>query len=470
MAMFVGLGIFTLMAATGVAVDMSRVQSVHAKLANALDAAGLAAGAKVHSSDTQAVVENYVRANFPAGYLAAEVTDVNVVISEDNLILDLSATAEVDMTFMRIFGQESQTVSANSQITRKNRGLELVMVLDVTGSMYGSKISDLRTAATDMVNILFGAQSDVDKLHVGLVPYTTTVNIGNHNTAWLRDYDLSRYPPNYPNWATKWKGCVEARGQNPDLNGLDTSDALPDSSDPDTLFPMFFWESNWDNEWIDPDDGDVELNQNDGYSDGGAKGPNIGCGDEVTPFTSNKSTIQGAIDNLNPWRRGGTMSSIGLAWGWRMISPAWRGMWNHSSAELPFDYDKPLFEKAVIIMTDGVNEVFSPHSNPPFNSDYTGYRRIGEERLGNGINTRSEGVTAVNSRFTALCNAMKQQDIKIYAITFRLNNSTAANNARTMFRNCATHPDYYFDSPDGSELRQAFRQIGDSLANLMISR
>ncbi|MGB1540337.1 MAG: hypothetical protein ACPG80_05205, partial [Rickettsiales bacterium] len=242
----------------------------------------------------------------------------------------------------------------------------------------------------------------------------------------------------------------------------------PDASDPETLFPMWLWESNWDNQWINPSNGSVSLNENAGYSDTGAKGPNVGCGNEVTPFTASKTTMLNAITALTPWRRGGTMSSIGMAWGWRMLSPKWRGMWGNPN--LPLDYDTPLMNKAVIVMTDGVNEVFTPYSNPPYGSDYTSYQRIGQEKLGPGVNTRSEGVTAVNDRFSTLCSNMKAQGILVYTVTFRLNTSTAANNARALFRSCASHPDYYFDSPDGATLQQAFRQIGDSLANLMISQ
>jgi len=304
------------------------------------------------------------------------------------------------------------------------------------------------------------------------------VNVGADKVSWLRDYDESRYTHKYPSWATKWKGCVEARGQYPGDEELGLNDDVPYTGDKSTAtaeqlattFPMYFWESNWDNEWIDPGDGDVSLNQNQGYSDGGAKGPNIGCGNEVTPFTNRKSVAQNAVDALHPWRRGGTMSSQGLVWGWRMISPKWRGMWGHQDASLPLDYNTPLMSKAVIVMTDGVNEVFSPHSNPPGGSDYTSFRRIQEERMGNNVDTKAEGVAAVNAKFASICSRMKAEGILIYTVTFRLGSSTAHNNARTLFRNCATHPDYYFDSPDGATLRQAFRTIGDSLANLMISR
>lgn len=89
MLLFVGIGLFTLVAATGVAVDMSRLQSVRAKLSSSLDAAGLAAGAKAHSADADTVVNNYLNVNYPEGYLDSRITDVDVQVNSDNTIITL---------------------------------------------------------------------------------------------------------------------------------------------------------------------------------------------------------------------------------------------------------------------------------------------------------------------------------------------------------------------------------------------
>ena len=37
-------------------------------------------------------------------------------------------------------------------------------------------------------------------------------------------------------------------------------------------------------------------------------------------------------------------------------------------------------------------------------------------------------------------------------------------------KNCATNPDYFFNSPSEEALSKAFHTIGDSLANLRISK
>ena len=43
-------------------------------------------------------------------------------------------------------------------------------------------------------------------------------------------------------------------------------------------------------------------------------------------------------------------------------------------------------------------------------------------------------------------------------------------NIKNLLRSCATNPDYFFDSPSEDALKAAFQTIGDSLANLRISK
>jgi hypothetical protein len=63
---------------------------------------------------------------------------------------------------------------------------------------------------------------------------------------------------------------------------------------------------------------------------------------------------------------------------------------------------------------------------------------------------------------------MKSHGIKIYTILFDVpaSNTTAIN----LLKNCASQADYFFLSPDSTTLNNAFKQIGDSLSNLRISK
>lgn len=126
------------------------------------------------------------------------------------------------------------------------------------------------------------------------------------------------------------------------------------------------------------------------------------------------------------------------------------------SNSLPLDYNAPLMNKAVIIMTDGENTMS--------NSTRTAYWYLSNGRL--GTTNQSAAVTALDSRLSQVCTAMKNNNIIVYTVAF----NDPGTNVENLLRNCATQPEFYFDSPNGEELQQAFRMIGDSLSNLRVSK
>ena len=66
-------------------------------------------------------------------------------------------------------------VAAGARIERQTTGMELSLVLDNTGSMWGSKFTAMQAAAYDLVDIIYGDDTTVDNLWVSLVPYTASV-------------------------------------------------------------------------------------------------------------------------------------------------------------------------------------------------------------------------------------------------------------------------------------------------------
>ena len=113
------------------------------------------------------------------------------------------------MTFMQLVGVNSINVTVTAQ-TKKTTGLEVAVVLDNTGSMLcgpndgapsytdaqcggsvvasdttctdpsnQSRICTLINAATQFVNTLTSAITATQQLYISVVPYVTTVNVGN---------------------------------------------------------------------------------------------------------------------------------------------------------------------------------------------------------------------------------------------------------------------------------------------------
>jgi hypothetical protein len=47
----------------------------------------------------------------------------------------------------------------------------------------------------------------------------------------------------------------------------------------------------------------------------------MACPGELLRLTSNRSTVLSKISCLKHWNGGGTISSEGIMWGWRTLSP-----------------------------------------------------------------------------------------------------------------------------------------------------
>jgi Flp pilus assembly protein TadG len=195
--------------AAGMAIDVGRVYMVKVRLGAALDAAALAVGSETNLTSTQltTALNNYFTANFPSTALGTNVTVAPVPANADMTAstVNFRAQASVPMTFMQLVGVSSIDVSASAQ-TKKTVGLEVAVVLDNTGSMLcgasdgsdsacspdvvasdtsctsssnSSRICTLINAATSFVNTLTSAISSSQQLYISIVPYVTTVNIGD---------------------------------------------------------------------------------------------------------------------------------------------------------------------------------------------------------------------------------------------------------------------------------------------------
>jgi Flp pilus assembly protein TadG len=172
--------------AAGLSVDGIRIYMLHDRMMNALDAAALAGGRVLSTANVEADVRMYFDVNIPADYLGATVGTPKVTVGANDETMTLSVSATLPATFARVLGVDTIPVTVTNRIRRTVRGMELALVLDVTGSMWsGNKIGQLRASATDLVNILFGPNEQSQTLWISLVPYTATVNLGSARQNWL---------------------------------------------------------------------------------------------------------------------------------------------------------------------------------------------------------------------------------------------------------------------------------------------
>ncbi len=427
-ASLVGLSMIPVALALGLAVDGGLAFSAQNKLQGAIDSAALAAArvATDEDADVSADARMFFEANYPEDIFGGRVTRFNPDFDDDSGEITINAEVEIPTAFMRIAGLPTVKVSASTAAQRLENGIELSLVLDVTGSMNrsdpsgGTKLEALKRASNTLLDTIYGESETLDDISVAVVPYNTEVNLGSDRTDLLTGFDASAFG------GAGWRGCVEAR------SGSFDRDDTPPSVEP---FTALLWPAERRNRFNRRND------------------PNAFCPtSEVLPLTAEKSVVADHIDDLEA--DGFTMTNVGFTWGWRTVSPRWQGEWGGSEA--PVAYDHPSISKAIIFMTDGVAD-WSPQY-------YTAYGFLRDGRLGTQNERRAEA--EVNDRLLETCALAKREGIEVYTVMFALNNATIERD----YRACATSADHFFDAPDGDALDAAFKDIAGQLTSLRLTQ
>ncbi|MDG5487478.1 pilus assembly protein TadG-related protein [Sphingomonas sp. BGYR3] len=215
----------------GAAIDASRVIMVKSQLQTGVDAAALAGARAFAITDGSAnsrtsQVDSYFYINFPGnpnpymGVSNLQLTPTFTTVNNIN-VTTVTASATVPMTFMQLFNYQSQTVTAIAKAEIQPRPLEVMMVLDNTGSMRANlsagrtRMTALKEAANDFVDIVHQGQTRRADLAIGFVPYDITVNVGrllpSGSVASQTGFNDAFFTTNYGDWPANflaWKGCV----------------------------------------------------------------------------------------------------------------------------------------------------------------------------------------------------------------------------------------------------------------------
>ncbi len=290
-AVMFGLMAIVLIALGGAVVDYVSLEQARNRAQIALDAAALALQPEIFE-DNLTPEEIRLRAE---ELMVDRIGDARIaasikapVINVDEGSLFFSAEVTVPTIFVSLVGVQSMTAQIQSEATRKKLALEIVMVLDNSGSMQNenrmTRLVDAAKCATyilmytktetaagnDQTCVPTGDAELVEDVRIGIVPFTMFVNVGaaNANESWIdrtaassihfdnfdNDDDEERLVLSAPNYSfptrqtlfaatgEAWRGCVEARphaktGTRPE-EYLDTDDTAPTAGD--TLFvPLF---------------------------------------------------------------------------------------------------------------------------------------------------------------------------------------------------------------------------------------
>lgn len=169
------LCMFVLMAMIGgIAVDLMRYEAMRTSLQNTLDRATLAAASLSQQLDAEDVVTDYFDKAGLADYLRAVTVEEGLNYREVNA----DARAATNPFFLHMIGVEEMDAPGRSKAEQRMTNVEIVLVLDVSGSMAdNNRLTNLKSAANEFVDTVLSSDSE-DRISIAVVPFNGQVNLG----------------------------------------------------------------------------------------------------------------------------------------------------------------------------------------------------------------------------------------------------------------------------------------------------
>lgn len=415
-----GLTAMALVLFIGAAVDMGRWLHAHSQTRAAVDSAVLAGSRtlQVTAGDTAAALQtarSYYQANVRSRP-KLQSDQIDFVVDAQQKSVTAAGTAYIATPFLRIASVTrlalwkdgaAESSSASSEVGSGTGEIEIAIMLDTTGSMSGQKLTDLKVAAKDLLDIVL--PEGQEKVRVAIAPFAETVRPGTY---------LNRVRGSKP-------ATVKVRDLSGSLRTYNLTSCVSERTGPDAYTDA------------SPDGTSVV---NPVYTRSGSCTP----GASIVPLTTDKARLITTVDSLTA--SGATAGHLGTAWAWYLLSPKWANVWGSASA--PASYDDGKVRKIAILMTDG-----------EYNTEYDANR----------IMTSSTGAAPVNAasdvQARRVCGAMKEQGIEVYTVGFGLNTS----NAIATLQDCASNDSTAYLAQDGTQLRNAFRDIAIKLSPLHLT-
>lgn len=172
-------------------IDIHRASTVKANLQDSLDAATLAAARSEYTTDAdltrvglaslQANLAPYQDITLLTAQTTFKVDSTGTVIGDTKVNVN-ALVANILLPMVGRGTGDQIPVGAHSEVVRSSQNVEVALVLDTTGSMVGAKISDLKLAAKDLVDIVVQEKQTPYYSKVSIVPYSMAVNVGSAAT------------------------------------------------------------------------------------------------------------------------------------------------------------------------------------------------------------------------------------------------------------------------------------------------
>jgi len=487
-------------------VDLGRVSLQRRQMQDALDAATLMAARSTAVTDSglEAVGDPAFMAEIAGLNLGLTTSSATFKAGADNHVVG-TATATLKPIIANLWTKSDFTVTATSDVVRSSVDLEVAVVLDITGSMSGSRITDLKTGASDLVDIVVKDVQSPFYSKVAIVPYSVGVNVGATYADAIRGpvtartiTDISKANPAVVTSAAHGfivgdkvtisgvSGPTALNGNTYNVTAVSTNTftinantanatkyasggvATCNTSTNPGCANLTFTSADYTTRTLPLSTCVTERIGTEAYTDLAPSAAPVGrdypstsnpCPTAgITPLSSDRTALKAQINALGVG--GSTAGQVGFGWGWYMISPNFGYLWPYAS-QRPAAYGTKDLMKVVVLMTDGA-----------FNTPYCKGVIAKDAGSGSGASSDHINCNATNgdpfAQTRKLCDAMKNPAYKltIFTVGFDVNDSSAV----SMLRYCATDADHVYFPATGSELKTAFKSIAQEISSLRIAK
>lgn len=453
-AILFALMLVVLMLGIGAAVDIGRWLHARDKTIAAIDAAVLAGARTLQLDDADvdtaiATATKYYDENVSQRLPVTDDT-VTFTVAENGNSVTANGSAYIETPFLRFANIEKLplvTVSKAEAEYGTVEDLEISLMLDVTGSMKGQKLADLKTAAKDLIEIIESQAGKGYTTKVALVPFSEDIRLPT--TSALKKARGNNPDPEIQvttgyGWSQQTKtyylsDCIVER-----TGSQKYTDAEPSG-------PNDYVTPHYTEDYTQAGNGGGHgWGWGGGWGGGGKKEGKCTVPENsaIVPLSDDTEALKEKIDDLTA--DGGTAGHLGTAWAWYTLSPNWASLWPGPSRPEPYDTED--LKKIAILMTDG-----------EYNTQYDA------NGVTSSVGGAANGSSAEQAR--ALCSAMKQKGIIVYAIGFELAGSWSE--SYKTLEQCAANPEddkRFYNAKNGEQLKQAFRDIGLKLSKLYLSK
>ena len=160
-------------------IDVNRANMAHRILQDSLDAAALIVAKSDADTDAeaQALGEPTLRAQMKWSR-EGKLKYATFKFSSDGSTVIGDAELSIDTVVADLWLKGDMKVSAHTEVVRTAYDLEVALILDVTGSMVGTKIADLKVAAADLVDLVIRPVQTPYYSKMSIIPYSMGVNLG----------------------------------------------------------------------------------------------------------------------------------------------------------------------------------------------------------------------------------------------------------------------------------------------------